>query len=47
MTRSRRRLLRLVLTVLQMHSRTWRGTYADSLGIGGRNKRARGLEQAE
>jgi hypothetical protein len=35
MTRSRQRLLRLVLTVLQMHSRTRRGTYADGLGLGG------------
>jgi hypothetical protein len=35
MTRSRRRLLRLILTVLQMHSRTRRGTYADGIGLGG------------
>jgi hypothetical protein len=46
-TRSHRRLLRLVLTVLQMHSRTRRGTYTDGLGLGGRNKRARGPGQAE
>jgi hypothetical protein len=47
MTRSRRRLLRLVLTVLQMHSRSRRGTYADVLELGGRTKRARGPGQAE
>jgi hypothetical protein len=34
-TRSRRRLLHLILTVLQMHSRTRRGTYADGLGLRG------------
>jgi hypothetical protein len=37
----------LVLTVLQMHSRTRRGTYADRLGLGRRTKRARGPGQAE
>jgi hypothetical protein len=35
MTHSRRRLHRLILTVLQMHSRTRRGTCADGLGLGG------------
>jgi hypothetical protein len=47
MTRSRQHLLRLVLTMLQMHSRTRRTTYANSLGLGGRTKRARGPGQAE
>jgi hypothetical protein len=47
MTRSRRRLLRLILTMLQMHSCTRRGTYADGLRLEGRNKRARGPGQAE
>jgi hypothetical protein len=42
MTRSCLHLLRLVLTVLQMHLRTWRTTYNDVLGLGGRTKRARG-----
>jgi hypothetical protein len=35
MTRSRLHLLRLVLTVLQMHLRTRRTTYADGLELGG------------
>jgi hypothetical protein len=35
MTRSRLHLLRLVLTVLQMHLRTRRTTYTDGLGPGG------------
>jgi hypothetical protein len=35
MTLSRLHLLRLVLTVLQMHLRTRRTTYADGLGLGG------------
>jgi hypothetical protein len=42
MTRSRQHLLRLVLTVLQMHSGTRRTTYADGLGLrggGGRRER--------
>jgi hypothetical protein len=38
MTRSCRRLLRLVLTVLHMHSRTRRGTYADGLGLEGEDQ---------
>jgi hypothetical protein len=42
MTRSRLHLLRLVLTVLEMHLRTRRTTYADGIGLGGRTKRARG-----
>jgi hypothetical protein len=37
-TRSRLHLLRLVLTVLQMHLRTRRTTYADGLGLGGENE---------
>jgi hypothetical protein len=46
MTRSRLHLLCLVLTVLQIHLRTRRTTYADGLGLRGRTKRARGPEQA-
>jgi hypothetical protein len=38
MTRSRWRVLRLVLTVLQMHSRTRRATYADGVGLGGEDQ---------
>jgi hypothetical protein len=38
MTRSHQHLLRLVLTVLQMHSRTRRATYADGLGLEGEDE---------
>jgi hypothetical protein len=38
MTRSRLHLLRLFLTVLQMHLRTRRTTYADGLGLGGEDE---------
>jgi hypothetical protein len=41
MTRSRQHLLRLVLTVLQMHLRTRRTTYADGLGLGAGGPRER------
>jgi hypothetical protein len=38
MTCSRQHLLRLVLTVLRMHSRTRRTRYVDGLGLGGEDE---------